>query len=371
MTASRFEHRLLSPVTLIFALALSFFFQISAFPLFDLDEGAFSEATREMLASGNFLATYLDGEPRYDKPILSYWLQAASIALFGPNEWAFRLPSALAASLWVIAVFFAVRQQADQATGMIAALLACNAVGVTIIGKAATADALLNLWLALAFLDMQRYFNQPAAGTVRRVFLWLGLGMLTKGPVAVAIPLLAGALFIILTPAYRPAWWAALRDPLAWIIFIVVVVPWYALVALEQGSGFYSGFFLEHNLGRFTSTREGHGGNVFYYLLFLPLILLPFSGWLIAVLLKLRRQFATGLERFAWLWVTVVFILFSFSQTQLPHYILYGCTPLFMLLAIHRTGLKPLGIGTWFIIASTAGIAATFNHNCFATASRL
>jgi 4-amino-4-deoxy-L-arabinose transferase-like glycosyltransferase len=66
---------------LVVAVLGCFFLGIGGFPLFDLDEGAFSEATREMLASGNFLSTTLNGEPRYDKPILIYWLQAASVRL--------------------------------------------------------------------------------------------------------------------------------------------------------------------------------------------------------------------------------------------------------------------------------------------------
>ena len=73
-------------------------------PLFDVDEGAFSEATREMFERHDFLSTWLNGAPRFDKPILIYWCQAVFMWLFGPNEWAFRLPSALAAAAWCWAV---------------------------------------------------------------------------------------------------------------------------------------------------------------------------------------------------------------------------------------------------------------------------
>src|ERR671939_1253971 len=82
------------------AVLASFFWMLGAPPLFDVDEGAFSQATLEMFERGDFLSTYLNGEPRYDKPILIYWLQAAAVALIGPSEWAFRLPSAICATLW-------------------------------------------------------------------------------------------------------------------------------------------------------------------------------------------------------------------------------------------------------------------------------
>ncbi len=130
---------------LLVAIAVSFFFNLHAIPLFDLDEGAFSEATREMLVRGDFISTFLDGQPRYDKPILIYWLQAVSVSLFGVNEFAFRLPSALAATLWTLAVFGFVRRVQDERTGLVAAIITATAFEVSVMGRAATADALLNL----------------------------------------------------------------------------------------------------------------------------------------------------------------------------------------------------------------------------------
>ena len=76
-------------------------------PLFDVDEGAFSEATREMLESGDFGFTFLNGKPRFDKPILVYWLQALSMSMFGLSEVGARMPSLVAgiASAWIAARF--------------------------------------------------------------------------------------------------------------------------------------------------------------------------------------------------------------------------------------------------------------------------
>jgi 4-amino-4-deoxy-L-arabinose transferase-like glycosyltransferase len=87
---------------LLIAAGASFFLGLSATPLIDLDEGAFTAATQEMFVRGNFLATYLNGAPRYDKPILSYWLQAAAAACCGFSEFALRLPSALMGLTWML-----------------------------------------------------------------------------------------------------------------------------------------------------------------------------------------------------------------------------------------------------------------------------
>ena len=96
--------RIRPQVALLVAAALLLVPWLGLTPLFDVDEGAFGEATREMLASGDWLSTTLNGAPRFDKPILIYWLQAASAAVFGLGEFALRLPSALAALAWIAAI---------------------------------------------------------------------------------------------------------------------------------------------------------------------------------------------------------------------------------------------------------------------------
>jgi len=94
---------------------------LNGFLLFDHDEGAFSEATRGMFERGDFITTYLNDRIRFDKPILIYWLQAASVAAFGTDVWVFRLPSALAGILWVLAIFAFTRKVTDQQTAIAAA----------------------------------------------------------------------------------------------------------------------------------------------------------------------------------------------------------------------------------------------------------
>jgi len=316
------------------AILLAFFLNLGAYPLFDLDEGAFSQATLEMIASGNYLSTTLDGAPRYDKPIFSYWMQALSVHLFGPEDFAFRLPSALAASLWVLAVFLFLRPRAGTPAAGAAALLIAFAVGPMVIGRSATADAWLNLWLALTFIEIARWQEEQRRATMLRAYLWMGLGFLTKGPVAIAIPLLASLLFFLSESRWRD-WLKVAFHPGGWLLLAAVTLPWYVLVFLREGSGFFYGFFVEHNLMRFTATREGHGGTPLYYFVALPLVLSPFIGWMISALRRLAWRPA-GLERLCWIWFGVVFVLVSASSTQLPHYVLYGITPLMVILALHR-----------------------------------
>jgi 4-amino-4-deoxy-L-arabinose transferase-like glycosyltransferase len=334
---------LTSPWVLPVILWLVFFWQLGVPPLYDLDEGAFTEATREMLASGNFITPYQDGEPRYDKPVLIYWLQAGSVKLLGLNEFALRLPSAIAASLWLVALWGFVRQRLDTATATVAALVMALSLEIGLIGKAAVADAVLNLFIALAFFDTYRYrlarlAGSPSArGRLWRVYLWLGLGFLTKGPVAILFPLLVSLLFA-LSMGWREIklWLGAVFEPRGWLVFLAVAAPWYLAIYLDNGAGFFHSFFLKHNLGRFGGVIHGHAGFPGYYLVMLALVMLPFSGWLLVLIPAWRRLWADPLERFLLLWFLTVLVFFSLSSTQLPHYLVYGLTPLFILLARYR-----------------------------------
>ena len=231
---------------LIFAIA-GFWLGSSQQPLFDLDEGAFSEATLEMLRSGNFLTTTLDGAPRYDKPMLSYWLQALSVSVFGVNEFAFRLPSMIAATIWMWITFGFVRERENEPekAWLAAASLALGLIPA-LIGHAATADAILNLLLAAAGLDLWRHLESGRRAPLLRAALWIGLGVLCKGPVAIVVPGLAGLiwalwerrLFIFLRSAFD---WAA------WLIVLAVVLPWGVACWLSDGGDFIRHFLFDYS----------------------------------------------------------------------------------------------------------------------------
>lgn len=314
---------------LLAAALLGFWSQIWSLPLFDLDEGAFSQATVEMVQSGNYLSTTLNGEPRYDKPILTYWLQAASVKAFGVREFAFRLPSALCATLWMLLVYrFAAVGLRDYRAALLAAGSLALSLMPAIVGHAAIADALLNLCLAAAMLGIYRYHERPDLARLLPVYLWMGLGFLTKGPIAVALPLAVSLLFFLWQRQPR-RWLAAVFNPLGWLVFAGAVLPWaYPLYRQDHGA-FFRHFLLEHNVGRYGTALQGHHGGPWYYLVMLPLVVLPFTALLPGALARARR--ADALDGYLLMWFLAVFLAFSFSATQLPHYLLYGCTPLFIL----------------------------------------
>ncbi|MEY4749118.1 MAG: hypothetical protein RIQ60_1332 [Pseudomonadota bacterium] len=371
-------------------------------PLFDVDEGAFSEASREMVASGDWGHTTLNGADRFDKPIGVYWLQASSAAVLGNSEFALRLPSALCTWAWALAMALFARPRWGTRAAVLAGTLLASSLGVMLIGRAATADALLNLLLALATLDLWRWaelkINTPepspvvhklarnlgkapsgeaaiaklfvnAAGSplqaprlLRRAALWIGLGLLAKGPVALMVPGAALVLWCLFDRQWRLIG-AALRDPWAWAIVIAVAAPWYSYALWRHGQAFIDGFFIKHNLARYGGALEGHGGGLAYYIVVLPLLLLPWSALLGPMVWRPGRLWAETLPRFLLLWALFVLVFFSFSGTKLPHYLLYGFSPVVLLAArwladlddvLPRTHLRLAG-------APAAGSASSLN----------
>lgn len=323
---------------LILALLVSFFYNLGAVPLFDLDEGAFSEATREMFVRDDFMSTFLNGQPRYDKPILIYWLQAASVALLGLNEFALRLPSALAATAWVLAVFAFVRNVKDLRTALIAAIITATSLEVAVMAKAATADALLNLWIASAMLAVFLYYLRRDNKYLYLAYAAMGLGFLTKGPVAVMIPLVVSLLFSAVRGEWR-FWLRSVFHPAGLLIFVAIAMPWY-VVQIVRDPGFIDGFFFKHNIDRFGSAMESHHGSVFYYLPVILIGLMPYTAALIKAFSQSRQWLRDDLSLYLLLWFGFVLVFFSMSGTKLPHYVLYGFTPLFILMALHIDTMK-------------------------------
>ncbi|NTU52629.1 MAG: glycosyltransferase family 39 protein [Chlorobiaceae bacterium] len=344
---SNHQGRVLLPAALALLVFLSFFAGLGSGPLFDVDEGAFSEATREMLVSGNYLTTWLNGELRFDKPILIYWLQLLSVKSFGISEFAFRLPSALAAACWAATLFLFVRRERNEEEALFSTALLALSLQVSIIAKAAIADALLNLCLAVTLTAIFRYWRTRRNSSIYVAFAAMGFGMLDKGPVAILIPVAVSLLFFLVQKELK-AWLRAVLNPTAIALFLAIALPWYLLEYQDQGEAFINGFFLKHNLGRFHGSMEGHSGSPFYYLPVVLIGIMPSTGLLLTAIKNLRHRLADPLYRFCLIWFGFVFLFFSLSGTKLPHYMIYGYTPLFIILGAELAKTKkPWLLALW------------------------
>lgn len=309
-------------------------------PLIDRDEPRFAEASREMLARGDYIVPYFNNRERFDKPPLTYWCQAACYRVLGENEVSARLPSALAAVL--IALLLVWMGPHFGANGWRAAFIFSLSLQTVMHARAAVADMLLVLFTTIGFAAGWRLCQPAAAGPRRPWAMWavfwlsLGLGFLAKGPVA-WLPV--GAVGI-LAWLERPA---GLNRRFGWIlgplVTLSIVAAW-GIPALQKTKGAFWDVGMErHVISRTLQPMEGHGGRGWLgYLLSLPLpwltaliSLFPWSFRLPGLVGRLwRSSRLDASERYLVAGVLLTFGIFTFSATKLPHYTL----PAFPLLAL-------------------------------------
>ncbi|HEV7351237.1 glycosyltransferase family 39 protein [Telluribacter sp.] len=314
---------------LFLVVAFGFFWNLGNAPLFDEDEGFFAEGTREMALRGDFISTYINQEPRFDKPPLTNWLQYGAAQVLGWNEWAMRLPSALAALAWMLAIFLLVRKRLSEKEAFYATFMATCSLQITIIGKAALADALLNASMAGAMFCLYEVLQ----GSHRKyTFLFYGLsalGFVSKGPIAVLIPAAVTMLYLLRWRSIRPLWKVLSGSGI--LLFLLISLPWYLLQYQQMGQAFIDGFFFNHNVNRFRTAFEGHYGSILYFVPILLLGIVPYTAVVLSAFGRLRYLWYDKYFSFHLLWFAFVFVFFSLSGTKLHHYIIYGYTPLFVL----------------------------------------
>ncbi len=357
LSSSRFFNLDYRIAILLCIALLSLFSVLKSAPLFDEDEGFYAEAGREMLMNGDYLTAYMNGSPQYDKPILVYWTECLSFYFFGLNEFAARFPSAVATLLWMLAIYRFTRRHAGPSAGFLAALFFISAIQITITGKAAIVDPVLDLLLTLCMFDLYDYLQRKNYRIYTAAF-YAGLAFLSKGPVAVAIPFGVTLVYCLVQRRMRD-WLRMVFNPAAILIFALVALPWYVLEYHARGMAFIQDFFLKNNLERYSRSFEGHSGSIFYYLPVIVIGTLPHCGLLIPLIRRFRDLWKTELSRYCLIWIGVVLLIFSLAGTKLPHYILGAFSALFVLygcvyekLERFRAYLTPAVVFLWILVVA-------------------
>jgi 4-amino-4-deoxy-L-arabinose transferase-like glycosyltransferase len=227
--------------------------------LFDVDEGAFTEATREMLLSRDWGHTTLNGLDRFEKPIGVDSLQALSASVLG-LMWSFFSSTVLLCLLgWpVSALAFFANEKMGPARCIFDSCYLRQPVWVRVaMARTATADALLGLFYVLISLDLWRSIETRNLFYTRRLAIWIALGVLVKGPVAVLVPVGSLMVYALTTPSVPSHVKSMFLDALSWLLLISASMPWYVYAYLRHGQTFIDGFLLKHNVERFTGSLEG------------------------------------------------------------------------------------------------------------------
>ena len=362
----RLRRRLLL-ITLLLGLAL-YAWQLGSTGLVDETPPLFAASARAMAETGDWLIPRVNGLPRYDKPPLVYWLMGLVYALPGQEQWnplgtwAARFPSALAAIGVMLALadtllrwpqppFQAAPAKASppapERPGL-TALTAALAFGLSPLalawGRTAVSDSLFTGLVALALLLCWQAYADPA----RRWWLpwpFLGLAVLTKGPVAVVLLGITLLLFGWLQ-ADIGGLWRRLRPMRGLALTALVALPWYLLALHHEGRPFWDSFFGYHNLQRFTEVVNRHLQPWWFFLPVMLVASLPVSPLLVVGLTRaigpLRRSWfptlpqppAASLARFAASWLLAVLLFFTAAATKLPSYWLPATPAAALLIAL-------------------------------------
>lgn len=285
----------------------------------------FLDAARGMVESGDWVVPRYEGEPFFDKPVLSYWLMAAAMEALGTSAGAGRLVAVVAAALVLLATAWLGTLLFDRRSGLAGALVLATTAAFLVFGRVAMSDMLLALWTTLAVaLAVVAYRPEAPWWAVPLLGAVAGLGFATKGPIALLVPGLA-ILLLLLENRRRPVPCGAGALVLGILAFAVFGLGWFALVYRRLGEEPLVYFFLRENLERFAGEAYDVGRPVWFYP---PAYLaegLPWSPLLPIALLRLLRsgeRDESARARFLAVWVLLVLVPLSLSRGKIDYYLL-------------------------------------------------
>lgn len=293
-------------------------------PLFDWDEVNFAECAREMVVSGNYSQVQLNYRPFWEKPPLFIWLQAASMNIFGVNEFAARFPNAICSIVSLIALYLIGKKFHSQKFGIIWSLIYASMLLPHLYFKSGLIDPWFNLFIFLSIYNCMLFFNNPNGkkeiGNSALGGLFLGAAVLTKGPTAIVIVGLTLLVYLIWNKQLK----LLLSKP--FLIFVITTLfvsgSWF-LVEWLKGNEYVIKEFIDYQIRLLNTEDSGHGGPFIYHFVVLLIGCFPASLLFIASYLNYnnltpyQKQVRKIFISLFW----VVLLLFSFVvQTKIVHY---------------------------------------------------
>jgi 4-amino-4-deoxy-L-arabinose transferase-like glycosyltransferase len=337
---------------------------LASIPPIDRDEPEFAQAAKQMIESGDFVDIRFQREPLYEKPVLTYWLQAASAAVFaGPQLdriWAYRLPSLLAIVAAVLLTYELGLALFGKRSAFAGAALLASMLLVQSQAHQARADALLLASMLGCVLPLARaYVARATLSAPMAALFWLSLAasILIKGPVVPALIAVAMATLVLLEREWR--WLAGLRPRWGVPLLLLVLLPWPIAILSRHGAAFFVQAWQTDILPKLTSGQEGHGAPPLAYALSSPLILWPASLLLPSALEFAWRKRHEPSVKFCIASVLPGWILFELAPTKLPHYVLPLVPMLVLLMAASplRSRISARIGAALFLFASLAMVA--------------
>ena len=409
----------LNPLAYLFLalLCVGFFAPgLATLPPTDRDESSFAQATKQMIETGNYVDIRLQDQPRYQKPIGIYWLQAASVRLLDRahlNEiWAYRIPSAISATVAVLMTAAIGSLLFSPLIGILAGLMMAGCVSLNVEAHLAKTDATLlacitvmQYGLAQAYKKVpspsrgglgregsDREINAPGLEQISRphspspdpsregkgvffaFWLALGLGILIKGPIILLV--LCGTLLWLRVTEKQLTWFRSLR-PLAGIALVLLITaPWFVAIMLAS-----HGLFIQKSAGNDMLAKlwQGQGRGIMppgMHLLVLPAMFFPFSIFAMLGGIDAWHRRTEPSVRFCLGWILPTWAVFEISLTKLPHYVLPTYPAIALLATVglldgyprlvlaNRRWLLALTVTVWLLVGTAFAVLFTLAPAC-------
>lgn len=335
---------------LILISAMVFFPILGGYPLLCQWEPHYGRVAMEMMAISSwdwFLdPVYLGKHNFWSKPIFCFWMVFPFMKVLGPTELALRLPFAINGVLFVLLIYHIARRLFnDVPKAFTAGFIAIFTPFTYLISRQFMWDITFVTFLtgSIGFLYLGQRDSDKR--TLRLAYLFMGLGMLTKGLLAVFFPAAIIALWMMVITDYSGGFRKTMKDYGAFIkslrpcegtgIFIAVSGWWYLYMYIKHGMPFYNEFFGEHHFGRLEGTIDKPDGPFEFYVWQLSIGAFPWIGFLVpALYFTAKKLNEKKSEAYVILSFFFMFMFFTLTATKFPHYIFPVIPFMSMILAV-------------------------------------
>ncbi len=316
---------------IILAGGILFFPFLGLVHLFDWDEINFAESAREMLLTNDYFRVRVNFQPFWEKPPLFIWLQALAMKVFGMNEYAARFPNAITGIVTLVILFTIGRKHFGTQLGWWWIVVYAGSFLPHLYFKSGIIDPLFNLFIFLGIYFLFRTTTTDIPASRRQLIslagVFVGLGVLTKGPVALLVTLLTLLVYFIVRRSWKTF---SVKEYLLFFTFIILIAfCWFGVETMRNGPWFLQEFII-YQIRLFRTQDAGHGGPFIYHFIVLYVGCFPASVFIFNAFKKNTTDSSDQQLFRIWMIISffVVLLLFSIVKTKIVHYSSFCYFPL-------------------------------------------